>query len=53
MSTSRGKVYKSITETKLWHILSLPYGQDDGGVKCKCPAGFKGDGVKNCEGEIY
>ncbi|QCE08444.1 vacuolar-sorting receptor 1-like [Vigna unguiculata] len=22
---------------------------DDGGVKCKCPAGFKGDGVKNCE----
>ncbi|KAG4907664.1 hypothetical protein JHK86_056148 [Glycine max] len=22
---------------------------DDGGVKCQCPAGFKGDGVKNCE----
>ncbi|XP_020237450.1 vacuolar-sorting receptor 1 [Cajanus cajan] len=22
---------------------------DDGSVKCQCPAGFKGDGVKNCE----
>jgi len=48
MSTSLGRVYKSIMETEL-----LLRGQDDGGVKCKCPAGFKGDGVKNCEGEIY
>lgn len=22
---------------------------DDGEVKCQCPAGFKGDGVKNCQ----
>ncbi|KAL1296132.1 hypothetical protein AAHE18_19G261300 [Arachis hypogaea] len=22
---------------------------DDGHVKCQCPAGFKGDGVKNCD----
>lgn len=24
--------------------------QDDGNVKCSCPPGFKGDGVKSCEG---
>ncbi|KAM5549586.1 hypothetical protein ABKV19_000821 [Rosa sericea] len=23
--------------------------QDDGGVQCKCPPGFKGDGVKTCD----
>lgn len=24
--------------------------QDNGNVKCSCPPGFKGDGVKSCEG---
>jgi len=33
--------------------LSYPHEQDNGGVKCECPAGFKGDGVKNCAGEIF
>lgn len=35
------------------HKLSHLHEQDNGGVKCECPAGFKGDGVKNCEGEIF
>jgi hypothetical protein len=25
--------------------------QDNGEVKCQCPPGFKGDGVKSCEGK--
>lgn len=25
--------------------------QDAGDGKCQCPPGFKGDGVKSCEGE--
>jgi len=33
--------------------LSYPHEQDNGGVKCECPAGFIGDGVKNCAGEIF
>lgn len=36
-------------ETEL--LYKLLREQDDGGVKCQCPAGFRGDGVKNCEGE--
>jgi len=35
----------------IFHELLLE--QDNGGVKCQCPTGFKGDGVKNCEGERY
>lgn len=25
--------------------------QDNGEVQCQCPHGFKGDGVKSCEGK--
>lgn len=38
-------------ETELLH--DLLWEQDNGGVKCQCPTGFSGDGVKNCEGEGY
>lgn len=34
-----------------FQIITLTiFKQDDGDVKCSCPPGFKGDGVKNCEG---
>lgn len=34
------------------YTLSYLHEQDNGGIKCECPAGFKGDGVKDCTGEI-
>lgn len=39
-------------ENKSWLTLSYLHEQDNGGVKCQCPAGFKGDGAKDCIGEI-
>lgn len=41
---------KKLSESKL-SFKSCFSEQDDGGVKCKCPPGFKGDGVKSCEGK--
>lgn len=41
---------KNLSESKL-SFESCFSEQDDGGVKCKCPPGFKGDGVNSCEGK--
>ncbi|KAG5005207.1 hypothetical protein JHK82_029235 [Glycine max] len=53
LSSASGPGHCKINNGGCWHEARNGHAysacSDDGGVKCKCPAGFKGDGVKNCE----
>lgn len=52
-----GRVEGVIASIQIMHIAPLTsvilIFQESGNNKCQCPSGFKGDGTKTCEGNIF